>query len=181
MAGGVRKLNKRFRGDQHERRIKKIYESAGWLVERSYGKPVYIQKINRVVIGKHDFFGCFDLIAIHPNGSIRLLQVTADTKINDRIEKMKQIPLPDYMKVLVVWRGRRKKKVYTEFDMSGNIIDEYDRNGMKHDGVIFSYQCAICKRIINTDRVDKMISIQETNIEHRIPVCDACYSKIMEV
>lgn len=181
------KTNKIKIGNKHENTVKKIYENAGWIVARAYGKPIYIPSQKRVVMGKNDFFGAFDLIAINPDGRVRLIQVTSDTKITERLKKMKKVPVPDEMKILVVWRGRRKKKVYTEFDANGKIVDEYDKSGKRPDETKSGFQCVICKRVIDFGKMKHFLELKEKDKDnnvistHKFPICGWCYGYLLEV
>ena len=56
------------KGDRRERQAREILEDAGWTVET----PNYTR------YGNTDFYNAFDLIAMHPNEKVKLVQVKSN-------------------------------------------------------------------------------------------------------
>ena len=70
------------KGDRRERQAREILEDAGWTVET----PNYTR------YGNTDFYNAFDLIAMHPNEKVKLVQVKSNTangiqELADRVQE----------------------------------------------------------------------------------------------
>jgi len=187
----VKKMSTRVVGRHHEQNIAKIYEKRGYVVERARASATYIPKLKRVVSVPHDFFGVFDLIAVHPEGQIKFIQVTADSKIKKRLEAMKSVSaIPDNLKFLVVWR--KSRKVYSEINIDGYVVDEYKSNGEapkdKRTTTLGYFLCGICKHSIPIDEQRQLplhtISIDSVDAYDKpvvtMCICDRCYANLFE-
>jgi hypothetical protein len=183
-------MSRRATGRKHENTVAKIYESRGYAVERARASATYIPQLKRIVSVPHDFFGVFDLIAVSPEGQIKFIQVTADSKIQKRIETMKNVTqIPDNLKFLVVWR--KSRKVYSEINIDGFVVDEYKSSGNsppeKNTTTRGYFVCGICKQsipIVDEHKPPKYTISIHTNQTDDIPVatmfiCDRCHSRIM--
>jgi len=121
-------MSTRAKGRRFELEFSKILKQRGYAVEVVRPSTTYVPKVGHTVSILRDFFGAFDIIAICPSGEVRLIQVTADTKIKRRLDAMKKLTnIPDYMKFLCVWRKGRK--VYSLIDINGNVVCEYNKKG----------------------------------------------------
>lgn len=84
------------KGGTVERAARALLESKGYLVDKTTRSPIVrwlpnseTGKMEQKILGSHanDFFGAFDLIAVHPSKGIRFIQVTTTGHVGERKAK----------------------------------------------------------------------------------------------
>ena len=87
-------MNPKAKGDRAETRAKKELETAGFLVERAHGIPVWVAP-GRCISKHHDFWSVFDLVGLR-HDAIRFVQVTAaDDHLKEKRDRIDD--LEDYL------------------------------------------------------------------------------------
>jgi len=105
------------KGAERQKKVEKILKAQGFIVGPQPKKVLYIpQKVNpqrRIpVVSDADFFGTFDLVAIHPFHQTLWVQVTGDTPkwVNERKQKIKKIASRiHYSNTMMVWGFHESK------------------------------------------------------------------------
>lgn len=100
----------RLGGKDLEDAVRLHHEQAGWLTHRADPVTRYKWEGNeRVQDSQHDLFGVFDVIAINPQGSVRLIQATTRSGVSERMVKISkkwEWPVGDSLEVQIwVWEG----------------------------------------------------------------------------
>lgn len=92
----------RAKGASFEIKIKKYLESVGWQVERA--KPAWRWTPHGGFGGPNDFFGCFDLICVHPNRFFVLfIQATNSDDISHRKRKCEGFRYNRRISIVQIW------------------------------------------------------------------------------
>jgi len=82
-------MSKVSQGKSYEREVERILVHDNWYVERTH--PVYkFIGPGRVVTSRHDFWGLFDILAVHQALPMRCAQVTVWEEIARKIKLFKQ-------------------------------------------------------------------------------------------
>ncbi len=113
--------NTAAKGAAIERRARDVLEADGYLVAKSQRSPVVrwlpnpvTQKMEQRIVGSgaNDFFGSFDLIAVHPQKGCRFIQVTDSHNMGARMSKVelvvRKFPLTVFCEVWG-WVGGAKR------------------------------------------------------------------------
>lgn len=100
-------MSKREAGNRWEIRIKEYLESLGFVVDKCRAKVMMIRDKTgkmRMISGPNDFFGCADLIAIHPNRYFTLfIQATLDSGMGRKKQKLMTIPWNLSVQRVQIW------------------------------------------------------------------------------
>lgn len=96
------------KGTHRENEVRKIQESWGYEVERTYRKSVWSK--GRIISLPNDFFGCMDLISMKEDDLI-FIQVTDSNHFREKIPEILGHKWPRSSKVEIwVWYGGHKRK-----------------------------------------------------------------------
>ena len=82
--------NTRAKGKRLEKKARSILEFDGWLVEQANPKLCFIGP-GKVISKAHDFFGCWDLVAVR-NYLIKWVQVSTWEHKSDKIKQVSGFP-----------------------------------------------------------------------------------------
>lgn len=101
------------RGRQAEDHAKAVLEADAWIVDLAV--PEYRKRwdpISNDYVTKrqYDRFGCFDLVCVHPDGYVKLVQVTHPSGVSERRQKIRDaaawpVAEPWFTVELWVWHG----------------------------------------------------------------------------
>lgn len=92
--------NTAAKGASIERRARDVLEADGYFVAKSVRSPVVrwlphpvTRKMEQKILGSNsnDFFGAFDLIAVHPSKGCRFIQVTDSHNMGARMRKVELV------------------------------------------------------------------------------------------
>ena len=82
--------NTKAKGKRIEKDARLILESEGWLVEQANPKLCFIGP-GRMISKAHDFFGCWDFIAVR-NYEIKWVQISTWAHKSDKIKQVERFP-----------------------------------------------------------------------------------------
>lgn len=101
-------VSNREAGNRFENRCRDYLESLGFAVDKARAKVMMIRdnKTNkmRMISGPNDFFGCADLIAVHPSRPYTLfLQCTLDSGVGRKKDKLLAVPWNLSVQKVQIW------------------------------------------------------------------------------
>lgn len=118
-------MSARSRGNAFEVEVKKIYEAAGYQVERALAKLIWIPGRKFPISQSHDFFGLWDLIAKKKGEPTYWIQVTTINELSKKRKQMAASRFPldsmDVGKIYARMIGVRPAhfRVYSHYDNYG--------------------------------------------------------------
>jgi len=90
------KSNKRSKGMDFQRWVKKFFEKRGWTVHNETMKPIWVKEKKtgqqKWVSQRNDIFGCIDLIAKRENRETIWIQATMDSHLERREKELEKVP-----------------------------------------------------------------------------------------
>lgn len=117
-------INKRQKGNMLQNKVAQFYEAQGYSVhnQKSIAKQI---RPGLWISQRNDILGAYDIIATNFQ-EIKFIQVTADTNIKNKLEKIIQVKLPLDKSIVEVWQYLKNGE-FKILKYDGEKLTEYAR------------------------------------------------------